>query len=114
MSPAELAAEWEARAVHAEGIGATAPVASLFRALAEELRTLDGGQQSSPAVAPVNQSADDTLLTVEQTAELLNVNKRWVYEHKDRLPVVRPAGTRTIRISKRRLERQLERNLASP
>jgi excisionase family DNA binding protein len=47
---------------------------------------------------------DDELLTPEQAAALLRVDKRWIYKHGTQLGAVR-LGRRTLRLSRRKVER---------
>lgn len=78
---------------------------TLPRSVVEELLTPPA---APAAVAP---EAPDELdqLTVAEAAALLKVPKRWIYDRAARLPFVSRLAPRTLRISKRGLERYLRR-----
>ena len=98
MTRDEWAAHLTARALQAERIGATAPVAAVLRDVVAELETLDGIAQREP----------DQMLTLAETAARLNVPKRWLTEHRDELPFLKqyiPGGT--VRVSGKALARWL-------
>lgn len=51
----------------------------------------------------------DRLLTVEDVAEILSADVRYVYDHADGWPFTRRPSPRTLRFSERALYRWLER-----
>jgi len=102
MTLPELLTDLERRAAEAERIAATAPVATLYRALADELRAV----QDVPAATG---DAPERLLDVRAAAKLLDVRPRWLYDHAARLPFARKLGGRTLRFSESGLRRWLER-----
>jgi len=100
---AELVADLERRAVDAERLGASAPVASVLRAVLADLRAVDGATLADP---------DDTLLTVAQVAPQLGVSPWWLYRNARTLPFARKLGRRTLRFSEKGLRRWLLRRVA--
>lgn len=102
MSPAELVAALERRAAEAERIGATAPVAAIYRALAADVASLNGHNGPSPAAQP------DRLLTAREVAPRLGCSVRYVYAKKDTFPFTVSVGT-LVRFSAAGLERWLAR-----
>lgn len=52
--------------------------------------------------------ASDRMLDVEEAAELLAVEPRWLYDRADDLPFTRRLAPRTLRFSERALYRWLE------
>lgn len=62
----------------------------------------------APAPTPSTNGGPDKLLTAEEAAERLSVDKRWVYRKADSLPFTRRLGTGTLRFSSRGLERWKE------
>lgn len=50
----------------------------------------------------------DELLTVEQAAAVLRVDRRWVYKHAKQLGAAR-LSRRKLRLSRRKVERYVER-----
>jgi predicted DNA-binding transcriptional regulator AlpA len=57
------------------------------------------------APRPVAKPETDTLLTIKQAAERLNVNRRWLYRHAATLPFTRKLTEGTLRFSEKGLER---------
>ena len=45
------------------------------------------------------ESHQDHLLTVDEAAEVLAVERTWLYRHKDKLPFTRKLGAGTLRFS---------------
>lgn len=82
---------------------------------AESLRALLWARlQAAPApTAPEpskgNGTAPDRLLTAQVAADLLGVDKRWVYRKADSLPFTRKLSEGTLRFSSRGLEKWKER-----
>jgi predicted DNA-binding transcriptional regulator AlpA len=58
-----------------------------------------------PAPAPPPRSGPDRLLTVDEAADRLGVNRRWMYRRADSLPFTRRLSSGTLRFSERGLER---------
>lgn len=83
MNVPELRAELERRAAEAERIGATAPVAAIYRALIEEIATLNG---TGSAPRP------DRLLTAHEVAPRLGCSPRYIYAHAKDFPFTRKLG----------------------
>lgn len=99
MTRDEWAAQLAARAVEAERFAASAPLAVTLRAVLVELEQVDG--------MPVSRPAPDVMLTLDEAAKRLNVEKRFFTEHRD-LPFLKrlvPGGT--VRVSERALDRWL-------
>ncbi len=85
----ELRAKLEGRALEAEAMHATAPVADTLRWILGQLDASNGnGNGHAPAVR---------LLTAREAAALLNVTPRWLYARAKRLPFVRRLGAKTLR-----------------
>lgn len=81
---------------------------------AESLRALLWARlQTAPApAAPApasNGTGPDRLLTADQAAELLGVDRRWMYRHKAKLPFTRKLSEGTLRFSSRGLEKWKDR-----
>ncbi len=112
MTPAEWAAELERRAVEAERVGATAPLANTYRALAVEASQLDGTTGKATSA--------DRLLKAEVVARVLRCSVRYVYANAAVFPfTVRIHGktkdgssTELVRFSKLGLQRYLARRAA--
>lgn len=64
--------------------------------------------QPPPLVLPKTNGGPDRLLTPQEAADRLNVNRTWMYRHADTLPFTRRLGTKTLRFSERGLERWME------
>jgi excisionase family DNA binding protein len=82
----------------------------------ERLKAVLWARLSTPEVAsngrPVSdteRASGDRLLTVQELAERLNVDDRWIYRKADDLPFTRRLGDRTLRFSEQGLERWLAR-----
>ena len=100
MTRDEYLAQLTARAADAEKVGALAPLALTLRTIATELEAVDGWPSSRPA--------PDTLLTLEETADRLNVSKRWLTDNRNHLPFLKqlvPGGA--VRVSAAALTRWL-------
>ena len=76
----ELRAALERRAAEAEAVGATAPLAGVYRQVLGELTKLNGGNGPSPAPAE-----SERWLTVDDVAGRLQVSRRFVYAHQGQL-----------------------------
>lgn len=86
-------ADLERRAAEAEAVGATAPLANVYRAVIAELRALDGQANGTTP-----------LLTVKEAAAILQMTPKWVY--RKRLPFLRRVG-RAVRVDRAALDRWL-------
>ena len=53
---------------------------------------------------PTVESHDDHLLTVDEAAGVLAVDRTWLYRHADTLPFTRRLSTGTLRFSSDRLQ----------
>lgn len=102
MTLAELRATLERRAAEAEAIGATAPVAAVYRTLIVELETLNGHADQ------VKRPEADHLLDADAVAARLGTSVRWVYQHADQLGG-RRLSRRCLRFSEPAVSRYLER-----
>ncbi len=71
MTLSELLQRLEQRAQDAERLDASAPVATVLRAIIEDLRELDGIAEE-----------EDHGLTPEELARLMGVGRRFVYGHQ--------------------------------
>ena len=101
MTLAELRNRLHNRIADAEATNATAPVADTLRLVEAEVRLLSNGK-------PERKGEDhDTLLTAKHVAQIMNVPVRWVYDHADQFPFTRRAGPRTLRFSRRGLEKYM-------
>jgi predicted DNA-binding transcriptional regulator AlpA len=99
---ADLLQSLERRATEAEAIGATAPVASVYRALLAELAPFSGnGNGAKPSASP------DTLLEAKEAARRLCVRPGWLYRHAATLPFAKRVGTRALRFSEQGISRWL-------
>jgi hypothetical protein len=104
----ELLARFEERAAVAEREGATAPVANVYRLVAEELRAVDGMVSSlaAPAVAP-DPPAVERHLTPEQVEKLLQLPEGYTYDHKRQLGGVKVG--KYLRFPESVVRRRMER-----
>ncbi len=105
----ELVAAWERRAAEAERVGATAPVANVYRDVLAELRGADGAGSAAVAL-PVGQvpaAGPDRWLTPAAVAARLEAAVRWVYRHKRELGGVKVG--KYLRFPESALRRRLER-----
>lgn len=97
MTRAEWVAQLTARAADAEQLGTLAPLATVLRAVLQEIEQVDGW--------PVTPPAPDTLVTLEEAARRLAVTSRWLREQRP--PYVVMLGDKTLRVSERKLARWL-------
>ena len=69
---------------------------------------------TTPAAAPepVAQPAEDELLSAAELAQLLHVEIRWVYRHAAEWSFTRRLGRRTLRFSRRGLQRWMSARAA--
>ena len=105
MTLPDLLADLERRAAEAERVGATAPLATVYRVLANELRAV----QDMPGAA----SGDgDRMLTAQEAAPLLGVTPRWLYAHAKTLPFARRLSRKALRFSEVGLRRWTLRRAA--
>lgn len=58
--------------------------------------------------AGVDAETDDRMLPVDEAAEILGVEPRWLYDRSDELPFAKKLAPRTLRFSERGLYRWLE------
>ncbi len=101
MTLAELRKRLQNRIADAEVTNASAPVADTLRLVEAELRQLSNGK-------PERKGEDlDTLLNAKHVAQIMNVQVRWVYDHADQFPFTRRAGPRTLRFSRRGLDKYM-------
>ena len=109
MTLPELLARLEERAAVAEREGATAPVANVYRLVAEELRAVDGmvASLAAPAVAP-DPPAVERHLTPKQVEEMLQLPEGYAYDHKRQLGGVKVG--KYLRFPESGLKRRLERS----
>lgn len=82
----------------------------------ERLKAVLWARLATPEVAgngrPVSdteRASGDRLLTVQELAERLNVDDRWIYRKADDLPFTRRLGDRTLRFSEQGVQRWLAR-----
>ncbi len=101
----ELVTRLEQRAVDAEAIHATAPVATIFRQVLSELEALNPNVIAKPP-AP---SLDDRWLTARDVAARLGCSPRYVYSHAESFPFTVKLGKRAVRFSAAGLDRWLAR-----
>lgn len=109
MTLPELVAALERRAAEAERVGATAPVANVYRDVLAELRGADGAGPGAVAPPPglVPEAGLDRWLTPVAVATRLEVAVRWVYRHKRELGGVKVG--KYLRFPESALRRRLER-----
>jgi predicted DNA-binding transcriptional regulator AlpA len=62
------------------------------------------GPEAPPATG---NGAPDRLLTAKETAKLLGVSPKYIYEHADEYPFTRRLGKKTLRFSAQGIERFL-------
>lgn len=87
----EIVQDLERRALEAEQIGATAPVAGVYRLVILELQGLASNGTAAAVDAP------STLLTAQEAARALGVTVEWLYRRSKRLPFTRHLDKRTTR-----------------
>ena len=63
--------------------------------------------ESDPPDKPVVASLEDHLLTVDEAAGVLAVERTWLYRHADKLPFTRKLSAGTLRFSSKGLHRWL-------
>ena len=68
---------------------------------------LDDAQGDSDPPKPVIESHEDHLLTVDDAAGVLAVERTWMYRHADELPFTRKLSAGTLRFSSNGLHRWL-------
>jgi predicted DNA-binding transcriptional regulator AlpA len=61
-----------------------------------------------PTAPDMRQAAPDRLLDVNQAAERLGVDPRWIYSRVDALPFTRRLGARKLRFSERGIQKYIE------
>ena len=103
---AALPNTWRAKAGEMRRFGAT-PQADAVEACAEELEQVVGESETeaSPASIPVITPTEDQLLTVDEAAKILGVDRTWLYRHADTLPFTRRLTAGTLRFSSAGLQR---------
>jgi len=57
---------------------------------------------------PARPTSEDRMLTAKQTAAMMGVSTRWVYEHAHGLPFSKRLGADTVRFSERGLRAWIE------
>ena len=62
---------------------------------------------SDPPDKPLVESHEDQLLTVDEAAGVLAVERTWLYRHADKLPFTRKLSAGTLRFSSNGLHRWL-------
>jgi hypothetical protein len=98
MTRAELVARLRQQAADAERLGATAPVATVLRAVVEDVEQVTG---LAPHAGP------DRLLTLAEAADRLAVPVRWFSEGGRDAPFLRRLSRRQVRVSEQALTRWL-------
>ena len=105
---ADLMATLERRAAEAEHVGATAPVANVYRVVLDELGAVDGAA-TPPGPAPVpEQPALERHLRAEQVEEILQLPEGYAYDHKRQLGGVKVG--KYLRFPESVVRRRLERS----
>jgi predicted DNA-binding transcriptional regulator AlpA len=61
-----------------------------------------------PPAPDIREAAPDRLLDVNQAAERLGVDPRWIYSRADALPFTRRLGSRKLRFSERAIQKYIE------
>jgi Helix-turn-helix domain len=109
MTVAELVAALERRAADAERVGATAPVANVYRDVLSELRNAESAGAAVVATRSASPPAPepDRWLTPAAVAARLDVAVRWVYRHARELGGVKVG--KYLRIPESSLRRRMER-----
>ncbi len=102
VSLTSLVQQFERRAAEAEAVGATAPVANVYRLVLEELKGVDAAPNR-------NTATEDRLLDVRQAAARLGTTPRWLYRHAKKLPFTRKLSPKVLRFSSVGMERWLQR-----
>lgn len=72
-------------------------------------RLQEGAAVDAVTPPPRRDDGEDRLLTAAEAAELLGVDRRWIYRKADDLPFTRRLSSGTLRFSKRGLERWSKR-----
>jgi predicted DNA-binding transcriptional regulator AlpA len=75
----------------------------LERALREHLESALGAEPAvtqGDAPPPVPGSGPDDLLTLDETAAVLRVSRRWLYRHARQLPFARKLSPKVLRFSR--------------
>lgn len=101
---AELRAKLESRAVEAEAMHATAPLADTLRWVLGQLGSLNRNGHTPDAQAP---ESPETLLTARQVAERLQCSPRYVYAHAGAFPFTVRLAPHSVRFSASGLDRWL-------
>ena len=113
MTLAELLGQLERRAAEAERVGATAPVANVYRDVIVELRAVDETAAASLAPAAVpDPSALERHLTPGQVEEILHLPEGYAYDHKRQLGGVKVG--KYLRFPESVVRRRLERDSSAP
>jgi hypothetical protein len=105
---AEILGKLERRAAEAEAVGATAPVANVYRAVLDELRAVDGTKTApaSRTTAP-SPPAVERHLTPKQLEEILQLPEGYAYDHQRQLGGVKVG--KYLRFPQSAVRRRLER-----
>jgi predicted DNA-binding transcriptional regulator AlpA len=85
------------------------PVAVALDSCAEALRTLAMALRNGRDATGLAPVGPDRLLTADQAAGVLGVNRRWLYRNAPRLPFARHLSRRALRFSEAGLHRWIER-----
>ena len=104
MTLLEWIAELERRAAQAEAVGATAPLALTYRAIAAEAASLVTNGKATEA-------SPDWLLGAKDVAARLDCSVRYVYANANKFPFTRRVGS-LVRFSEHGLEEWLRRRAA--
>ena len=85
-----------------DGASVTLPSETIREWLAESV------DEWAPTDTPRQMPEEDHLLTVDQVAEILAVDRTWIYRHSETLPFRRKLGNATLRFSANGLQRWLK------
>ena len=105
MAASDLAVRWREEAAILRRRGAE-PQAEVLEGCAEDLDgAIEGAGMTSGVKDGSHVEPNDDLLTAQHVAEIMKVTRRWVYDHADGLPFARRLSRKTLRFSRRGLDR---------
>lgn len=83
-------------------------IAGITMTIAARMSAREEAKSDTPVLA-----SEDQLLTVDEAAAMLGVKRRWLYDHAATLPFTHRLSRKSIRFSRRGIERWLSRRRAA-
>ena len=108
MTLADFITGLQTRAIEADAMRATAPLAETLRWVVAELAPLAADGNAHRPAPPA--ATDEELLTPKEAASLMGMSVRFVYAHKNQLGAC-AVSRRALRIPKSRIARFLARRV---